>query len=92
MLALPLRYDGLGIQNPEKTSVRDYIASKKIAKQLTELIVYQDQDLSKLDKSLISKTKSDLMKLEKEVAFAAEKKRIESLITSDPKKSIHDCK
>ena len=45
----------------------------------------QDQDLSKLDKSLISKTKADL-KLEKEIAFVAEKKRIESLITSEPKK------
>ena len=72
MLALPLRYGGLGIQNPEKTSVREYIASKKITKQLTELIVNQDQDLSKLDKSLISKTKADL-KLEKEIAFVAEK-------------------
>ena len=85
MLALPLRYGGLGIQNPEKTSDREYVASKKITKQLTELIVNQDQDLSKLDKSLICKTKADL-KLEKEIAFAAEKKRIESLITSEPKK------
>ena len=75
MLALPLRYGGLGIQNPEKTSVREYIASKKITNQLTALIVNQDQDLSKLDKSLISKTKADL-KLEKEIAFVAEKKRI----------------
>ena len=82
MLALPLRYGGLGIQNPEKTSVREYIASKKITKQLTELIVNQDQDLSK---SLICKIKADL-KLEKEIAFVAEKKRIESLITSEPKK------
>ena len=28
MLALPLRYGGLGIQNPEKTSVREYIVSR----------------------------------------------------------------
>ena len=68
MLALPLRYGGLGIQNPEKTSAREYIALKKITKQLTALIVNQDQDLSKQDKSLISKTKADL-KLEKEIAF-----------------------
>ena len=85
MLALPLRHGGLGIQNPTKTSDREYEASKKITKQLTELILNQDQDLSKVDKSQINKTKADL-KLEKEIAYTAEKKRIENLITSEPKK------
>ena len=60
MLALPLRHGGLGIQNPTKTSDREYEASKKITEQLTELILNQDQDLSKVDKSQISKTKADL--------------------------------
>ena len=53
MLALPLRYGGLGIQNPTKTADREYEASRKITKQLTELIFIQDQDLGKLDKSMI---------------------------------------
>ena len=41
--------------------------------------------MGKLDRSLISKTKADL-KLEKEKSYATEKKRIESLITSESKK------
>ena len=49
------------------------------------MILNQDQDLSKVDKSQINKTKADL-KLEKEIAYTAEKKRIENLITSEPKK------
>ena len=73
------------MQNPTKTANREYMASRKITQQLTELIVNQDQDLSKLDKSLIRKTKDDL-KHEKELAYAAEKRRIESLITSDSKR------
>ena len=85
MLALPLRYGGLGIQNPTKTADREYQASKRITSQLTELIFNQDQDLSKLDRSFISKTKADL-KMEKEISYAAERSRVESLITSEPKR------
>ena len=73
------------MQNPTKTANREYMASRKITQQLTELILNQDQDLSKLDKSLIRKTKDDL-KHEKELAYVAEKRRIESLITSDSKR------
>ena len=85
MLALPLRYGGLGIQNPTKTADREYEASRKITKQLTELIFIQDQDLGKLDKSMIVKTKEEL-KFEKEKSFASEKSRITSLMTSETKK------
>ena len=53
MLALPLRFGGLGIQNPTKTADSEYQASKRITSQLTELIFNQDQDLSKLDRSFI---------------------------------------
>ena len=85
MLALPLRHGGLGIQDPTKTADREYEASRRITEQLTNLIFNQDQDLSKLDRSLIRKTKADL-RLEKEKYFMAERRRIESLITSEPKK------
>ena len=84
MLALPLRHGGLGIQDPTKTADREYEASRRITEQLTNLIFNQDQDISnKLDRSLISKTKADL-RLEKEKFFMAERRRIESLITSEP--------
>ena len=72
MLALPLRYGGLGIQNPTKTADREYQASKRITSQLTELIFNQDQDLSKLDRSFISKTKADL-KMEKKYPMLQKK-------------------
>ena len=35
MLALPLRYGGLGIQNPTKTADKEYQASRKTTSQLT---------------------------------------------------------
>ena len=85
ILALPLRYGGLGIQNPVLTADREYKASKLITQQLTEMIFNQDQDLSKLDRPLITKTKAEL-KLEKEKCYSAEKNRLENLITSDPKR------
>ena len=75
MLALPLRYGGLGIQNPTKTADREYQASRKITSQLTNLIFNQDQDLSKLDMTQIIKTKADL-KHEKELSYTAEKSRV----------------
>ena len=53
ILALPLRYGGIGIQNPTTTADREYAASIKITEQLTELIINQDQDLCKLNRSLI---------------------------------------
>ena len=84
MLALPLRHGGLGIQNPVSTADREYLASRKITKQLTELIFDQDPDLRKLDRSLIMKIKAEL-KTEKEKSFLAEKNRLDSLLTSEPK-------
>ena len=74
MLALPLRYGGLGIQNPAKTADREYEASKRITRQLTDLIFNQDQDLSKLDRSLINKTKAEL-RLEKDKIICCRKEQ-----------------
>ena len=74
MLALPLRYRGLGIQNPAKTADREYETSKRITRQLTDLIFNQDQDLSKLDRSLINKTKAEL-RLEKDKIICCRKEQ-----------------
>ena len=76
MLALPLRYGGLGIQNPVQTSDREYDASKKITDQLAGLIYHQDQDLSKLDRGQLVKKKAEL-KTQKEDRFSSEKIRLE---------------
>ena len=58
MIALPLRYGGLGIQNPTITVDREYNSSKEITKQLNELICIQDEDIAKLDRALITKSKN----------------------------------
>ncbi len=85
MLALPLRWGGLGIQNPMETAEREYEASRRITEQLTGLIYNQDQDLTKLDMLAISKVKTEL-KTDKEKSFALKKAKLETLITSDSKK------
>ena len=49
MLALPLRFGGIVIQNPVLTSDREYTASVLVTKQLTDLIYQQDTSVDKLD-------------------------------------------
>ena len=83
--SVPTEYGGLSIQNPAKTADREYKASKRTARQLTDLIISQDQDLSELDRALINKTEVEL-RFEKEKSYAAEKSRLENLITSEAKK------
>jgi hypothetical protein len=48
IFALPVRYDGLGISNPVENCQREYKASVTITKDLTDLIVSQENtfDLS----------------------------------------------
>ena len=84
MLALPLRYGGLGMQNPVQTSDREYDASKKITDQLTGLIYHQDQDLSKLDRRQLVKKKE--LKTQKEDRFSSEKIKLEKTLTSESRK------
>ena len=85
MLALPLRYGGLGIQNPVQTSDRESDASKKITHQLAGLIYHHDQDLSKRDRRQLVKKKAEL-KAQKEDWFSSEKIRLEKTLTSQSRK------
>ena len=60
MLALPVRYGGLGIANPVKTADREYETSRKVTENLTELIKQQEISLesySRKSKHLHCKTK-----------------------------------
>ena len=41
MLALQVRYGGLGIANSEKTADKEYKTSRKVTEKLTELIKQQ---------------------------------------------------
>ena len=45
MLALPVRYGGLGLANPVKTADREYETSRLVTANLTELIKHQDISL-----------------------------------------------
>ena len=49
ILALPVRYGGLGISDPSKTAEREYHASVVITEDLTGLLYQQEQDLSLFD-------------------------------------------
>ena len=64
MLALPMRYGGLGIQNPVEIADREYFTSKKITEKLTDHIYAQHLDLTGLDRKWIGSIKSS-MKLAK---------------------------
>ncbi len=80
MIALPLRYGGLGIQNPTVIANREFKASLSITKELTHLIYNQDLDITKLDNATVSKMKEEF-KLEKEDWFKQERERILNLMT-----------
>ena len=66
MLSLPYRFGGMGIQNPVETSDREYNTSREITKDLTQLIIEQDMDVTKLDAGKSRETIAKL-KAEKEV-------------------------
>ena len=67
-LALPLRYGGLGIQDPTDTSDTEYSASTYITEELTELILSQDPDIQKLN-HVKMKEKRSRVKAEREKKF-----------------------
>ena len=68
ILALPYRYGGLGIQNPTQTASTEYSISRDVTSQLTNLILNQDSDVKKIDKSVLKEMKSR-KKAEKEARF-----------------------
>ncbi len=60
MLSLPYRFGGMGIQNPVETADREYDTSVEITRDLTQLILAQDMDVSKVN---VVKTKETKVKL-----------------------------
>ena len=68
LISLPLRYGGLGIQNPQETADREYYNSTKITEKLTEHIYNQALDLTDLDQEH-AKTAKSAMRLAKENMF-----------------------
>ena len=66
MLALPVRFGGLGIVNPVEIAERDFQTSLRVTEELVALIYRQETSLKKLDKIKI-KGRVDSLKLAKEL-------------------------
>ena len=49
LLSLPIRYGGIGIQDPSKTAQLEFESSVRVTAQLTDLIYNQESTLEKLD-------------------------------------------
>eukprot|EP00794_Sanderia_malayensis_P001738 gene1738-1935_t len=73
ILALPVRFGGLGIHDPTKTAAFEYNASRKITEGLKELIVSQNTSIETMDHTKVKKTKQEL-KIAKENQYKEELK------------------
>ena len=57
---LPLRFGGMGIQNPVDTADSEFMASSAITRNLTDLIMQQTTDVDRLDRAEMAKVKASL--------------------------------
>ena len=80
VFALPVRFGGLGIQDPSETADREYAASCKVTEELTKLILEQDMTLGHLNKFNVAKAKAELKK-QREDAFKEEYENISNIST-----------
>ena len=87
IFALPIRYGGLGIANPMKTSDSEYRASAAINSQFTELILHQIQSTEQLDRKTM-KDKIKVIKQIKEEQLKVRYKELAERISLISKKSL----
>ena len=62
IMELPVRYGGLGVTNPARTSQREFNCSRRITEPLVLLILQQDQDIKRLSLQDIDDKKAELKK------------------------------
>ena len=67
IIALPLRFRGLSIRNPELTPDREYKNSVQVTKQLTDIILRQDTSIALFDHEEIKEKKNYINKIKEEV-------------------------
>ncbi len=89
MLALPLRFGGLGIQNPVCVADREFEASKSITEDLKNLIYGQETDLTQLDMKNI-KQRKEALRTRKALDFKNEFNRIKGQLPSECKKKAFE--
>ena len=87
IIALPYRYGGLGIQDPTEVSNTEYQRSKQITEQLTEMIIRQDMDVTKLDNEDTKKKKRE-MKKQREIALKNKMLQIKEKLNEKDKKIL----
>ena len=66
ILSLPVRLGGLGIADPCENANREYEASQKVTKCLTDLILKQEQDLTLYSQESVNDTVKNLKKNKEE--------------------------
>ena len=85
---LPVRYGGLGISNPVENCDKKYAASISITKELTDLIVSQDNTLENYDLSSQNKTIKTLKALKEKHLFDISKSIENSVVCPTLKRAL----
>ena len=85
IVALPVRYGGLGVANPVECCEREYISSTVITENLSNLIYNQERDLSNFDHKSQKETMYAL-KIAKEKHFKEQFNEIIELVDGTPLK------
>ena len=75
LLALPPRWDGLGLSNPSSDSQSEFESSKQVTASLVPMIVVQDLNGSVIDEPKRTKASIRKAKREKQLADALEVKQ-----------------
>ena len=87
IFALPVRFGGMGINDPSKSSSHEFEASKKITRSLTDIIVNQEGDYQNYDKREVD-NQVLAVKSRKEKRLENELKEIYSAVSSKMKRVL----
>jgi hypothetical protein len=91
LLALPVRFGGLGIQNPTITAETEFKNSILATRNLTRIIQDQETNLNNYNEDLV-KYEVARLKAEKEESFIADLEQIKTLVPDNLKRCIeHAC-
>ena len=84
MLCLPLRFGGLGIQNPMITADMEYESSSRVSSHLVKVICEQKTEVSFVDRTQVKKAKAD-GRSEREALFVQEANQIAEALPVEQK-------
>ena len=87
IISLPVRYGGLGIQDPSETAEREFYNSTLVTQNLTSLIEKQETDLNNLDGDRIKEIAAQI-KTEKEEYFMQKLEDIKSVLDEKRRRNL----